>query len=63
MPIYVIKNLTRYDHLPPFKPQHCPYMLNPITNGKDNQATTPSDTSPFLNAAGKKHIQQIFGSF
>jgi hypothetical protein len=45
------------------KPQHCPYTLNPIAYGKDNQATMPNDTSPLLNAAGKKLIKQIVGSF
>jgi hypothetical protein len=63
MPIYVIKYLTRYNHPPPLKPQHCPYTPNPITYGKDNQATTPSNTNPFLDVAGKKCIQQIVGSF
>jgi hypothetical protein len=38
-------------------------MSNPISYGKVNQATTPSNTSPLLNAAGKKHIHQIVGSF
>jgi hypothetical protein len=63
MPVYAIKNLTRYNHLPPLKPQHCPYTPNPIIYGKDNQATAPSNTSPLLDAAGKKHVQQIVGSF
>ena len=54
MPVYAIKNLTRYDHPPPLKPQHCPYTPNPIAYGKDNQATTPGDTSPLLDAAGKR---------
>jgi hypothetical protein len=35
IPIYAIKNLTRYNHLPPLKSQHCQYMPNPITYGKD----------------------------
>jgi hypothetical protein len=56
MPIYAIKNLTRYNHPPPLKPQHCPYMPNPITYGKDNQATTLSNTSPLLDVVGKKRI-------
>jgi hypothetical protein len=63
MPIYAIKNLTRYNHPPPLKPQHCAYIPNPITYGKDNQATTPSDTSPLLDVVSKKGIQQIVGSF
>jgi hypothetical protein len=48
MHVYAIKNLTRYNHHLPLKPQHCPYTLNPITYGKDNQATTPSNTSSLL---------------
>jgi hypothetical protein len=63
MPVYAIKNLTRYNHPPPLKPQHCPYTPNPIVYGKDNQAPTPGDTSPLLDAAGKRRIQQIVGSF
>jgi hypothetical protein len=38
-------------------------MPNPITHGKDNQATIPNNTNPLLDAAGKKRIQQIAGSF
>ncbi len=63
MPIYAIKNLTRYIHLPQWKPQHCPYTPNPIAIGKDNQATAPSNTSPLLDATCKKRKQQIIGSF
>jgi hypothetical protein len=63
MPTYAIKNLTQYNHPAPLKPQHCPYTPNPITYGRDNQATTLSNTKPLLNAAGKKRIQQIVSSF
>ncbi len=63
MPVYAIKNLTRYNHPPPLKPQHCPYTPNPIVYGKDNQSPTPGDTSPLLDAAVKQRIQQIVGSF
>ena len=45
------------------KPQHCPYTPNPIVYGKVNQALTPGDTSPLLDAADKRRIQQIVGSF
>jgi hypothetical protein len=54
MPKYVMKQLTRYSHSAPVKPQHCPFSPNPITYGKDNQATAPTDNSPLLNDAGKK---------
>jgi hypothetical protein len=60
---YVIKQLTKYGHVAPLKPQHCPYSPNPIKYGKDNQATSPLDDSPLLNEAGKKRVQQIVGSF
>jgi hypothetical protein len=53
IPKYVMKQLTRYAHPPPVKPQHCPFSPNPI-NGKYNQATTPADDSPLLDDAGKK---------
>jgi hypothetical protein len=60
---YVRQQLVRYAHPTPAKPQHCPYTLNPITYGMDNQAPTPQGDSPLLDAAGKKSIQQIVGSF
>jgi hypothetical protein len=56
MPKYVMKQLTCYAHPAPVKPQHCPFSLNPITYGKDNQAKTPADDSPLLDDAGKKQI-------
>jgi hypothetical protein len=63
MPVYAIKNLTRHNHLPPVKTKNCLYTPNPITYGKDNQATTPSDPSSLLDMAGKKCIQKNVGSF
>ena len=60
---YVIKQMTKYGHVAPLKPQHCPYSLNPIKYGIDNQAPSPLDDSPLLDAAGKKRVQQIVGSF
>jgi hypothetical protein len=63
MPIYVAKQLLWYEHPHPTKPQHCPYNQNPIKCGQDNQATDPIDTSPKLDEANKKCLQQIIGSF
>jgi hypothetical protein len=60
---YVMKQLTKYSHIAPLKPQHCPYLPNPIKYGRDNQAPSPLDDSPLLDEAGKKHLQQIVGSF
>jgi hypothetical protein len=63
MPAYVKKQLTKYSHNAPLKPQHCQYVPNPIKYGKDNQAPSPLDKSLHLNKAQKKCIQQIVGSF
>jgi hypothetical protein len=63
MPKYGMKQLTCYVHPASVKPQHCPFSPNPITYGKNNQATTPADNSPLLNNAGKKQIQQVVSSF
>ena len=38
MPKYVLKQLTRYTHPAPLKPQHCPFLPIPISYGKDNHS-------------------------
>jgi hypothetical protein len=53
---YVMKQLVKYGHVTPAKPQHCPYLANAIQYGKDNQTPTPSNDSPLLDEAGKKCI-------
>ena len=63
MPGYVQKQLTRYNHPPPSKPQHCPYNPSPIQYGKASQNTLPPDESPALDADGIKYLQQVIGSF
>jgi hypothetical protein len=63
MPAYVQKQLTRYNHAKPTRPQHCPYVPHPVQYGKDNQKINPVDDSPLLDADGKKYIQQVVGSF
>jgi hypothetical protein len=63
MPKYVMKQLTRDAHPTPDRPKHCPFLPNPITYAKDTQAPTPTDDSPLLDGAGKKHIQEVVGSF
>ncbi len=54
MPAYVTKQLLQYEHPHPTKLQHCPYNLNPIKYGKDNQATDPINTSLKPDNANKK---------
>jgi hypothetical protein len=59
-----MKQLTCYAHPTPDKPQHCPFLPNPITYGKDTQAPTmPANDSPLLDDAGKKPIQLVVSSF
>jgi len=60
---YVMKQMTKYGHVVHLKPQHCPYSPNPIKYGKDNQAPSQLDDSPLLDAAAKKTVQHIVGSF
>jgi hypothetical protein len=60
---YVMKQLVKYGHITPTKPQHCLYSPNAIQYGKDNQAPTQSDDSSLLDKADKKCIQQIVSSF
>jgi hypothetical protein len=62
MPKYVMKQLTQYAHVASLKPQHCPFLPNPINYRKDNQAPNPADDSPLLDNAGRKKIQQVIGS-
>ncbi len=63
MPQYVIKQLNCYTLPAPDRPQHCPFLPNLITYGKDTQAPMPTDDSPLLDNAGMKHIQLVVGSF
>ena len=63
MPGYVKKQLTKYGHPMPKRPQHCPYPPAPVKYGKASQEMPAPDSSPPLDEKGKKRIQQIVGSF
>jgi hypothetical protein len=63
MPGYVQKQLAKYNHEKPKKPQHCPWEPAPIKYGSKSQETDQPDTSPPLDKAGIQRIQQIVGSF
>ena len=41
MTAYVKKQLTKYSYLALLKPQHCPYVANPIKYGKDTKCPLP----------------------
>jgi hypothetical protein len=60
---YVMKQLVKYGHVAPAKPQYCLYLPNAIQYGKDNQTPMPSNDSPLLDKASKKRIQQIVSCF
>ena len=63
MPNYVHKQLTRYAHPKPRRPQHCAYSPLPITYGAKVQSPIPEDESPLLQGKDIKFVQQVVGSF
>jgi hypothetical protein len=60
---YCLKNLKKYNHEKPRKPQDCPYEPYPKKYGTSAQDVTPEDTTPPLDKEGIKWIQQVVGSF
>jgi hypothetical protein len=62
MPGYIIKQLQKYKHASPPKPQHCPYAPQPKQFGSEAQRPLPFNTSPLLSNANIKHVQRIIGS-
>ena len=63
MPGYVAKALARFQHPPPTKPQHQPYPHVKPNYGAKTQYAKEADTSPPLDKAGKKFIQEVCGVF
>ena len=62
MPGYIIKQLQKYKHASPTRPQHCPYTPEPKQYGSDAQRPLPKDTSPPLLKEDIKHVQRVIGS-
>jgi hypothetical protein len=62
MPGYIIKQLKKYKHASPTRPQHCPYTPEPKQYGSDAQRPLPKDTSPPLSKEDIKHVQRVIGS-
>jgi hypothetical protein len=62
MPGYIIKQLQKYKHTIPTKPQLCQCTPQPRQYGSIEQCPLPLDTSPPLLDANIKHIQQVIGS-
>ena len=63
MPKYVDNKLHEFAHEPHKKPQHAPHPATEIRYGRVDQETRPPDETPVLPPKGKKHIQQVVGSF
>jgi hypothetical protein len=61
MPGYILKQLKKYKHDCPQRPQHCPYSPLPKQYGSEAQRPLPPDTSPPLSKDNIKHIQHIIG--
>eukprot|EP00804_Cyclotella_cryptica_P024876 CCRYP_011785-RA/>CCRYP_011785-RA protein AED:0.40 eAED:0.40 QI:0/0/0/1/1/1/2/0/342 len=62
MDTYISALLLKYDHPQPHKPQHAPHKQREIIYGTKEQLLPDKDTSPPLDAAGIKRIQDIVGS-
>ena len=62
MPGYIVKQLQKYKHASPPKPQHCPYAPQPKQYGSEAQCPLPPDSSPPLSNDDIKHVQRVIGS-
>ena len=63
MPNYVVKQLTKYRHKAPKRPQNCPYEPEPRVYGKKSQEMPKKVDSPPVSKEEKIYIQQVVGSF
>jgi hypothetical protein len=63
MPSYVEKALKQFQHAPPIVPQGQPHQHVKKTYGAKVQNANPPSTSPPLDKAGKKSIQEVRGVF
>ncbi len=59
MPGDVTRALTRFQHPPPVKSQDQPYLHAKPNYGAKTQHATAEDTTPPLDKAGKKFIQEV----
>jgi len=62
-PEYIKKALQHFQHVPPTRPQHAPHAWIPPQYGVKVQMTAPINTSPNLDKAQVKRLQQIIGVF
>ena len=59
MPKYVQKNLVKYKHEKPKRPQHCPYEPAPRKYGKEAAEDVDEEESPAVGEKDNKYIQQV----
>lgn len=62
IPGYIVKALKAFQHIACNK-QHQTFPSVPIKYGATKQYATQSSVAPLLDAAGKKFIQQVCGTF
>ena len=62
MPGYIERALLRFKHATPPKAQHSPHRSAQPIYGKQQQLTPEPDTTPLLNAADNKTVQEIIGT-
>ena len=63
MPNYIRDLLIRFKHQAPKTPQYSPHEHTPVQYGsKTRQYALQPDTSPLLDKAGIKYVEQVTGS-
>ena len=62
MPGYIEKQLSKYNHPTPRRPQHAPYPCAPKMNGKSVQDPIATNNSPPAGQEGITHVQKVVGS-
>jgi hypothetical protein len=63
LPNYCHKQLTKYRHKAPKRPQYCPYEPAAVQYGRKPQETSVKIESNPLDKEGKLCVQQVVGSF
>jgi hypothetical protein len=62
MPGYVDRALKRFQHPEPSRPHYAPHPYTQPNYGAKTQYAPAPDTSPKLDAANTKHIQEVLGT-
>jgi hypothetical protein len=62
MPGYIDNALHKFQHTPPYRPQHALHPARKLQYGSKVQLTPEVVDSPTLAPAGKKRIQQVVGA-